>query len=248
MTNGSLEMRIGHEIPSEHYEILAAIVNNAWGWLFEVTPDIMRQRLQSGHPFVIAYDDKQPDEQMEGVDLSPYDGQKIPIVFLEMIALTTEGKYGNIPEDYFSLTNSGLWLPRDQNSDGDYFATLSDRLWHPGSEDPDTIIMADLTGTPSRRRVTGEVNQLIDFTNRLFSSETNGQLPFDPNIPHIWTYSPDRRGVIRMHEDNGATDTGHIILQSRIPRQHVSYLNGKRTVDESFTHPLMNTHIMSYRG
>ncbi len=246
IVESSLEMRLVHEIPPEHYGILAAIVNNAWGWLFEATPEIIERRLKSGHPFVAAYAQKQPNEQIGGVDLGPY--EKIPIVVLETIALRTEGNFENVPKDYFILTNSGLWLPEDQNPNGNYFAPPSDELWHSGSEDPDTIMMVDLTGTPSRRRVTREVSELIGYTKKLFSSGTNAQLPFDPNIPHIWTYSPDRAGVIRMHEDNGATDTGYIIPQSRVPKQYISYLNGTRTIDPSFAHQLMNTHIMSYRG
>ena len=247
VARSSLEMRLGHEIPPEHYGILAAIVNSAWGWLFEATPEIIGKRLRSGHPFVAVYGPKQPDEQMAGVDLSPYDGQKIPIVFLETVALITEGKFENIPKGYFELTNSGLWQPKSQNPDGDYFAPLSDRLWHPGSKNPDTIMMVDLTGIPSKRKVTREVGELIGRTKRLFSGDSNAGLPFDPNIPHIWTYSPDRPGVVRMHEANGATDTGYIMPQSRVPRQFAPYLNGARTVDSSFSHPLMNSHIMKYK-
>ena len=245
----SLEVRLGHEIPPKDYGILAAILNSAWGWLFEATPEIIEKRLQSGHPFVVAYGQKQPDEQIEGDGSSPYDGQKMPIVFLETVALRTEGKFKNIPTDYFSLTNSGLWQPKSQNPNGDYFAPLSDRLWHPGSKDPDTIMMVDLTGTPLRRRVTEEVSRLVEFTIKSLSGQNDHNLPFDPvNIHHIWTYSPDRPGVLRMHERNGARDTGFIIPQSRVPRQYVSYLNGTRTVDPSFSHPLMDTHIVSYKG
>ena len=225
----SLEMRLGHEIPPEHYGILAAILNPSWGWLFEATPEIIGKRLQSGHPFVVAYDEKQPDEKMEGVDLSHYDGQKIPIVSLETVALRTEGNYENVPKDYFSLTNGGLWAPSPEN--------------------PDTVVMVDLTSNPSRWRVTREVRALIDFTKRLLSGETRYELPFNPeDIEHIWTYSPDRPAVIRMHTDNGAKDTGFTINNSRVPLAFVSSINGSRTVNPPYTHPLMNTHIMSYRG
>ena len=229
VVESSLEMRLGHEIPPEHYGILVAIVNSAWGWLFEATPNIIGQRLKSGQIFVAAYSQKQPDEKIEGADLSPYDGQKIPIVFLETVALRTEGNYENVPKDYFSLTNGGLWASSPEN--------------------PDTVVMVDLTSSPSRRRVTKEVRALIDFTKRLLSGKTGYVLTFNPEgIEHIWTYSPERAGIIKMHTDNGAKDTGFRIDKSRVPLAFVSSLNGIRTVDPLYTHPLMDTHMMSYRG
>src|SRR3989338_7310070 len=238
IAEGSLEIRLGHEIPPKQYGILAAILNLSWAWLFEATPEIIEKRLQSGQIFVAAYCQKRPDEQIKGVDLSPYDGQKIPIVFLETVALRTEGKFENVPEDYFKLTNSGLWLPKSQNPEGDYFAPLSDRLWRPGLEDPDTILMVDLTRT--EKTLSEEVSILLGFTNRLLSGQTGYELPFDPaNIRHIWTYSPNISGIIRMHERNGAIDTGFTIPQSRVPRHNISYLDGRRTISPLFSHPLM---------
>ena len=220
---GSLEMRLGHEVPPEHYEILAAIVNNAWGWLFEATPEIIERRLKSGHPFVAAYGQKLPNEQIEGVDLGHYDGQKIPIVFLETVALRTDGRYENVPKNYFSLTNGGLWAPVPQN--------------------PDTVIMVDLTSIPSRTGVAQEIGSLIGYTKRLLAGQTDYQLPFDPNgINHIWTYSPDRPAVVKMHTDNGATDTRFVILNSRTP------LNSSDGNLPRIAKLSQNTHLMSYRG
>src|SRR3989338_8454661 len=86
----SLEMRLGDEIPPEHYGILAAIVNGSWRWLFEATSDIIGKRLESWQVFVAIYGNKHPDEKMGGFDLSTYDG-KIHIAFLETVALTTGG-------------------------------------------------------------------------------------------------------------------------------------------------------------
>ena len=225
----SLEIRVGNEILQEHDEILAAIVNSSWGWLFNATPEIIRRRLDSGHPFVAAYDTKRPEEVLYGADLSGHDGKKIPTVFLETVVLRTEGRYENVPGDYFQLTNSGLWAPP--------------------VIDPDTVIMVDITATPSRKGLNPGVGKVIEYAKALFNGSINHSFPFDMRgIEHIWTYSPDDRRVRIMHERNGAKDTGFTIPYSRVPLDFVTYIDGQRKIDPSFSNPLMNTHILSYRG
>ena len=222
----SLEMRLGHEVPPEHYGILAAILNHPskWGWLFQTTPELIRQRLQSGQIFVAAYGDKLPDESFEGADLNQYDG-KIPITYLQTAAIRTEGRYDKVPRTWLKLTNSGLWAPIPEH--------------------PDTLIMADLTSIPSRVGVDREIGATINFTLKLLSGETDYRLPFDPHqIEHIWTYSPNRPGVMKMHTDRGATGTGFIIPDSRIPLENYD-LSGRlgRVVGS-----LRNTQLVSYKG
>jgi len=227
MINGEtpiLEMRLGHEVPFEHYDILSAIANRGWDWLIEATPEMMGKRIESGHPLVVAYDSMLPDEEIERVDLRPFYGQKIPIVLLETILLCTNGDYNAVPNTYFKLTNNGQWQPV--------------------SGSPDTVIMVDLTSSPSRRGINEKVSQLIAFTNLLLSGQTDYELPFDPNnIEHIWTYSPDRPGVLKMHEDNGAQDTGHIIPNTRVPIDSIPHIDRGPIKEE-----MQRTHLMSYKG
>lgn len=227
VVESSLEMRLGHEIPPEHYGILAAIVNHPdkWGWLFHTKPEVIKQRLQSGQIFVATYGKKLTDESIDGVDLRPYNGQRIPIVFLETVALRTEGDYNRVPKTYLELTNNGLWAPIPK--------------------DPDTLMLVDLTSTPSRKGIEEEISATINFTLKLLSGETDYELPFDPRqIEHVWTYSPNRPGVMKMHTDRGATRTGYIILDSRIPLEGYD-LSGKlgRLISS-----LKDTQLVSYKG
>jgi len=224
MTNGSLEMRIGHEIPSQDYGILAATVNKGWDWLIEANPEIINGRFESGHPMVASYGRKIEGEEIEGVDLGPYDGQNIPIVFIEMVALVTGGDYKNVPDEYIKLTNKGLWAPIPK--------------------EPDTIILTDLTSIPSRRMIRPQVDETIGFTKRLLFGEIDHELPFDPQgINHIWTYSPDRPGVLKMHRDNGAEPTGHILPYARVPSDLMPHVDRGPIKEE-----MQRVHLMSYKG
>lgn len=229
--NDSLEIRLGHEIPIEDYGILAASLNDAWDWVFEATPRIIGQRFESGHPFLVAYGPKKPDETFDGVDLSVYaNGRQMPLVFLETIALRTDGDYRLVPRDYFSLTANGLWAPPP--------------------EDADTIIMVDLTSNPARKRATAEVSELVGYAKELFSGNTHDhEFPFDmEQIAYVWTYSPDRKGVQRIHSNNGATATNYRILDARVPLDQIQSVDGIRTVVSGFEHPLKDVKMMSYKG
>jgi hypothetical protein len=225
----NLDMKLGNEIPSQDYNMLAAIVNSAWEWLFRADEGVIEKRLESGHIFIAAYGPKEIEDSFDGLDLGRYDNRNIPLVFLETIALNTEGNHENIPKDYFSLTDGGFWGSKPDN--------------------PDTIVMVDLTGNPVRKRVTKEVSALINYAKSLIGGELEEKPQFDVSeINHIWTYSPDRQGVLKMHLDNGATDTGFKIKNSRVPLDFVLMNNGVRTIDPGYKHPLMDTHVMSYKN
>ena len=88
-----------------------------------------------------------------------------------------------------------------------------------------------------------------------------------PDIPHIATYSPDIPGVIRMHTDFGAKDTGYVINHARLPLGALKTEEGKKVGRVSFSpdalqeftsemqklNPLFkpgmyHTHITVYKG
>ena len=230
---GTLEFRLNEEIPANHYGLLAATLNEWWGWLIQADSGIMERRVQSGTPFISAYDSRQISDFVTGINLAEY-GPEIPVVSLEMTFLETGGDKGKVPKLYKSLTHDGLWSPIPKSYD--------------------TVIFVDLTGMPSRigKNGNGEVERTVKFGKAYVLGQTDHELPFDPEkIKHIWTYSPDIDGIIRMHIRYGASDTNHAIPDARNP-----FLNNLRGLtEEEFTaqYPhhnakLHNTRLMSYLG
>ena len=252
LSPSTLTFKLTHEVPRQDYEILTAMLNGPrgshgfglpWGWLIEATPDIIGRRFSSGQPFIVAYDTKRADDYIPGVDITHH--EQIPVVFLETALIKTEGNLHNIPLTYWNLTNRGLWQP--------------------APKDPDTALCVDLTNIPSRRgNGSHEVGMTIGFAKKLFRGETDYNMP---DIPHIATYSPDIPGVIRMHTDFGAKDTGYVINHARLPLGALKTEEGKKVGRVSFSpdalqeftsemqklNPLFkpgmyHTHITVYKG
>jgi len=230
---GTLEFRLNDGIPASHHGLLAATLNEWWGWLIEADSAIMEKRKHSGTPLISAYDSRRSGDFVTGVDLAKY-GAEIPVVSLEMVFLETGGDKGKVPKLYRSLTNEGLWQPIPK--------------------DYDTVIFVDLTGIPSRigKNGKGEVERTVKFGKDYVLGQTGHDLPFDPEkINHIWTYSPDIDGIVRMHIRYGASDTNHVIPDARNPI--LNNLRGLTEEEFAAQYPhhntkLHNTRLMSYLG
>ena len=232
-SSSSLEFLLNDQIPAEHHELIAATLNQWWGWLVETNANIIERRIKSGIPFISAYAPRRMDDFVEGSNLIVY-GLEIPVVNLEMVFLKTGGDKDKVPRSYKSLTNSGLWLPIPR--------------------DYDTVIFVDLTGIPSRigKNGNGEVEQTVQFGKAYLLGQTDHVLPFDPRkIKHIWTYSPNIDGIVKMHIKYGASDTNHVIGGARDP-----FKNNLRGLSEDQFRELYpkhnvglhNTRLMSYLG
>ncbi|MBI2666022.1 hypothetical protein HYX13_00255 [Candidatus Woesearchaeota archaeon] len=185
-----LKIKTGKDIPAEDNLLLTLIVNSAWKELIETDQEMMGKRLNSGNLFLAAYDLATDDDLIYGVEkgIFPPTTTPIPVGLLETIAIKTHGFYENVPKDYFSLTQNGLWqeVPKDA----------------------DTLIMVDVTGLPTRtgKKSKGEVKTIITHAKNLLS-----ELPYR----HVWTFTPDIEAVRKWHESMGAIDTQYKIPCAR---------------------------------
>ena len=219
----TLDFRLNKEIHERDLELLAATLNDAWGWLVQINTKIMQQRLESGAQIIAAYDSKKDDEEIRGVDLSNFDGE-IPIVLLETVLLKTGGNYEKVPLLYRELTNNGLFMPPPPN--------------------PDTVMFVDLTAIPSRRGLNGngEIKKTLEFALDYFSGRAYQKPPFNlAKIEYPWTFTPDIRGLVLMHVNCGARDSNHVINGARNP-----FLNGLRGLEERefwISYPEHNTQL-----
>ena len=85
------------DVESEQdYSALAGIINSKW---FPISTSAynLQNRIESKHPFMIAYLNEK--------------GGKRPVGILETIALEGSGNPEDIKDNYYQLTDNGMWFP-----------------------------------------------------------------------------------------------------------------------------------------
>jgi len=174
----------GSKLNAQDLRVLTTILNDSWKT--NITPETMKQRLNSGSLFIIAKD-LATDKDLKYLKqrlAPPINSPTIPVGIIETIDSKTGGNYNKVPKNYSALTKKGLWKPQTSKSD--------------------TLILVDAT-ILSTRKGKNLGRKMMAYTLKNITKPHK----------YLWTYTPNIEKVKRWHESLGAKNTNHIIKQAR---------------------------------
>ena len=197
-----LELRIlSPNIPKEEISTYVDMLNRQWGDFFEVTHDVMKNRLNSGAIFLGAYLGNNLVGILETLALEI---EEVDSINAHTSKERAREVCARMPDNYNDLTHNGHWRRHPKYAN--------------------VLTLVDITVDAAYRKY-GIASKMIDYGKAMLL-ELNGvkRPPQIEGVEYVPTFTPEDPVIIRWHERNWAFDT-EFKLDSARPGYKVPIVN-----------------------